>query len=116
MYFFGPFSPAPLATIMIVFFFGMQRSVGVALMVYGTTAVLQLAGMVVNTMGWIADRGLVPSDLVSARNKLLMAGLAQVVFALVFFLARAVHRAVVDVSGKPYENLEAELTAILAAD
>jgi eukaryotic-like serine/threonine-protein kinase len=107
IYFFGVFSPAPLATIMAVFFFGMQRSPRVAAAIYGTTAVIHGAGMLLMTAGWIDDRGLVAGDAVTVRNRLGMAILSQLVFALVYLLARAVHRAVVDAAVRLEESTRA---------
>jgi len=97
LYFFGFFSPAPLATIMGVFFFGMQRSPVVATLLYAGTALVHGACMLLLTFTEvITDHGLVDGDDVTRRNRVVMLVLVQIVYALVFYLSRAVHRAVRD--------------------
>jgi serine/threonine-protein kinase len=92
---FGFFSPAPLSTVMGVFFFGLQRYRRVATGTFVGTCVIHLGIMLAQTFGLIADRGVIDADDVSTRHKLVAAGLVQVVFLLTFFLARATQRAIV---------------------
>jgi len=100
VWFFGFFSPASTVTIMGIFFFGMQRSLAVALLLYLGTAVSHGACMVAITFGAIADPGVVSGDGIPVRNRLVMIGLIQLVYVMVFLLARAVHHAIVQAAVK----------------
>jgi len=96
IYTFGFFSPAPLATIMGVFFFGLQRDRGVAIVALVGTAITHAGVMSLQIAGVMADRGVIqPADSVGTRHLLVAVALVQVVFVLTFFLARATNRAIV---------------------
>jgi hypothetical protein len=92
---FGFFSPAPLATIMGVFFFGLQRNRRVAQTVFALTCVVHGTVMILQTFGVIADHGVISAEDVSRRHRLITVGLVETVFFLTFFLARATQRAIV---------------------
>jgi serine/threonine-protein kinase len=92
---FGFFSPAPLATIMGVFFFGLQRERRVAGTVFAMTCVIHAGVMLMQTFGVIDDFGVISAEEVSRRHRLVTVGLVETVFVLTFFLARATNRAIV---------------------
>jgi tRNA A-37 threonylcarbamoyl transferase component Bud32 len=94
IYSFGFFSPAPLATIMGVFFFGLQRDRRVALATFVGTIIVQSIVMLAVIYDVIEDRGVINADHVSVRHKLVSVALVQTVFCLTFYLARATHRAI----------------------
>jgi serine/threonine-protein kinase len=96
IWFFGFFSAAPVITSLGVFFFGMQRSRVIAVGFYAWTAASHGVSMLAMTLGWVADHGVVSSADIGERNQLVMIGLVEAVFALVFVLARAVQRAIED--------------------
>jgi hypothetical protein len=107
IWFFGFFSPAPIITIMGIFFFGIQRSFAMALMMYLGAAITHGIIMLAMTMDWLDDRGVVSGRGVYTRNRLVMIVLVEVVFLLVLALARAVHRAIFDASVKLEETTRA---------
>ncbi|MCA9676591.1 MAG: serine/threonine protein kinase, partial [Myxococcales bacterium] len=107
IYTFGFFSPAPLVTIMGVFFFGLQRDRRVAIAMFAGTAAIHVGVMLAETFELIADRGVLPADDVSVRHKLVAVGLVQVVFLLTFLLARATNRAIVDSARRLEESTRA---------
>jgi serine/threonine-protein kinase len=94
IYSFGFFSPAPLATIMGVFFFGLQRDRRVALATFVGTVIVQSIVMLAIIYDVVEDRGVIDADHVSVRHKLVSVALVQTVFCLTFYLARATHRAI----------------------
>ncbi|MCE9574700.1 MAG: serine/threonine protein kinase [Deltaproteobacteria bacterium] len=96
IWFFGFYSAAPVITSLGVFFFGMQRSRLIALGFYLWTALSHGIAMLAMTFGWIEDHGVVSSAGLGERNQLVMIGLVEAVFGLVFLLARAVKRAIED--------------------
>jgi serine/threonine-protein kinase len=105
--FFGFYSPAPIVTVMGIFFFGLQRSLAMAMALYLGAAITHGGIMIAMAFGWIEDNGVMSADGVSTRNRLVMFALVEVVFALVLLLARAVHRAILDASLKLEEKTRA---------
>ncbi len=96
IYTFGFFSPAPLATIMGVFFFGLQRDRRVAVTTFVCTIVIHAGVMGLQIADVIADRGVIqPSASAELQHRIVAVGLVMVVFVLTFFLARATNRAIV---------------------
>ena len=96
IYTFGFFSPAPLATCMGVFFFGLQRDRRVAIATFVGTVTIHTAIMLAQSFDLLADRGVLPAHDVSTRHQLVATGLVQLVFCLTFMLARATNRAIVE--------------------
>jgi serine/threonine-protein kinase len=92
---FGFFSPAPLATIMGVFFFGLQRQRKIAGTVFAMTCVIHAAVMLLQTFGVIPDEGVISAEDVSRRYRLVTIGLVETVFLLTYLLARATQKAIV---------------------
>jgi serine/threonine-protein kinase len=95
VYVFGFFSPAPLVTLMGVFFFALQRNRRVVVTLFVATVAIYSSVMLLQTFGVIADRGVISADDISARHRLITIVLVQIVLLLTFFLARATNRAIV---------------------
>ncbi|HTJ46585.1 MAG TPA: serine/threonine-protein kinase [Kofleriaceae bacterium] len=104
IWFFGFYSPAPIVTVMGIFFFGIQRSIRMALLLYLGAAITHGGIMIAMAFGWMHDNGVLSSEDVSTRNRLVMIALVEVVFALTLALARAVHRAILAASIKLEET------------
>ena len=98
VWYFGFYSPAAIITVMGIFFFGIQRSMTMAMVLYVSAAVLHGGVMLVMALGWVEDRGAMSAVGVSTRNKLVMVALVEFVFAVVLLLSRAVHRAILRAS------------------
>src|SRR5262249_42530609 len=94
------FSPAPLATIMGVFFFGLQRSRRVATAVFLGTCATHAGAMLLETFGVLADHGVIDADAVPLRHRLVAIALVETVFVLTFLLARATQKAIVSSTRK----------------
>jgi serine/threonine-protein kinase len=98
VWYFGFYSPAAIITVMGIFFFGIQRSVTMAMVLYVSAALLHGGVMFAMAVGWIEDRGAMTGAGVSTRNKLVMVALVEFVFFVVLLLSRAVHRAILRAS------------------
>jgi serine/threonine-protein kinase len=98
VWYFGFYSPAAIITVMGIFFFGIQRSVTMAMVLYVAAAVLHGGVMFAMAVGWIEDRGAMSAAGVSTRNRLVMVALVEFVFFVVLLLSRAVHRAILRAS------------------
>ena len=105
---FGFFSPAPLATIMGIFFFGLQRDRKLALNVFLMTCVIHAAVMLLQSFHVIPDYGVISAEEVSRRHKIVTVGLVLTVFVLTFLLARATQRAIL-ASARQLEESTREL-------
>lgn len=107
VYVFGFFSPAPLVTLMGVFFFALQRNRRVVVTLFVATVTIYSSVMLLQTFEVIADRGVISADDISPRHRLITIVLVQVVLLLTFFLARATNRAIVASARKLEESTRA---------
>jgi eukaryotic-like serine/threonine-protein kinase len=94
IYVFGFFSPAPLVTLMGVFFFALQRNRRVVIAMFVLTAAIYAVVMLAQTFGVLADRGVISGDDISRQHRLVTIALVQLVMVLTFYLARATNRAI----------------------
>lgn len=106
IYYFGFFSPAPLATVMGIFFFSLGRR-GVAIVVYIATALIHGVAMTLMMAGVIADRGVVTMVGVTSTNGIILTVLTQVVFLLTFLIARSTNDAMLRATEELQENARA---------
>ena len=95
VYVFGYFSPAPLVTLMGVFFFGLQRDRRVVVTLFVMTTTIYATVMLAQTYGLLADRGVIQGAVLGERHKIITLLLVELVLFLTFFLARATNRAIV---------------------
>ncbi len=93
-YYFGYYSPAPLASMMCLFFFGVLPRLSVAVAVYAITAVVHAAAMILLSMDVLPDQGLIRLAEISTAKEIAAIILVQVVYALTFIIARAVNAAI----------------------
>lgn len=96
IYFFGAFSPAPVVIPFGLFFFGMAQSFRATLATYLACA-LAYAGLTLGTTaGLLVDRGVIDGSSLAVRDKLIIAGLSEVIFFATYLIARASRRASLD--------------------
>lgn len=90
IYYFGFYSPAPLATSMAIFYFGLGNYPRVAWFIYAGTGLTHLVVMSGIAAGVIPDHGIVIAEDAGVTHHVVMVVLVQVVFFLTFFIARGV--------------------------
>jgi tRNA A-37 threonylcarbamoyl transferase component Bud32 len=93
IYFFGPFSPAPVVLPFGLFFFSLSQSFRGTLSVYLLCASGELALALWAMFDATGDRGLVRATALARLDQLLIVGLVQVILLATFVLGRASRRA-----------------------
>jgi serine/threonine-protein kinase len=89
IYYFGFFSPAPIATAIGIFYFSLSCAYPVALYAYLSGAGLQGLAMVAISAGWIEDHGVIQIAPTETVNIVVMVLLIELVLFLTFYIGRA---------------------------
>ncbi len=86
--YYGVYSPSCMVFTLGIYFFSLCSSAVASFTVYAASALLQAAGMLLVTFGWMEDRGLVRVEGVPRMEQLGIFLLVQVVYAMTFLFGR----------------------------
>jgi len=89
IYFFGPFSPAPVVLPFGIYFFSLSQSFRATLSVYLCCALGQLALAVGTTTGFIVDRSMIRAVGLSTVQQVIVTALVEAVILATFLIGRA---------------------------
>jgi eukaryotic-like serine/threonine-protein kinase len=109
VYYFGFFSPAPLATSMGIFFFSLGRDPRLSAVIYAVTTAAHalISGLLI--AGVMEDRGVISVAGVDPRNQVAITALVVVVLSLTYWIARKTSDAMLEAT----EEMEAAVRAVV---
>lgn len=109
VYYFGFFSPAPLATTMGIFFFSLGRDQRLSAIIFLVTTGLHALVMGLIIGGVIQDRGVISVTGVDTSSQVAVGALVVVVFSLTYWIARSTSEAMLAAT----QEMEAAVRAVV---